>query len=135
SDQPGSSPSADDGVVADGPDPSEKLLSDDPVGVLDSEGAIVGFVDSADLIAPPKADERVISNYNVPVVNDDLSPNSEGLALQDALGLVSAKEVRSESGELVGYFGTRFVSIDDFESELDAAQRLIAAHEDDLIRD
>lgn len=61
---------------------------------------------------------------------DDSLPPEVRKARMDALSVIYALEVRNDEGELVGYFTTEFVEVDEYPALLRAAESLIAEAEE-----
>lgn len=92
----------------------------DQVGVVDSNGDKVGFMDAADLLYSDLTIVREMRAYGI----EDTRTLADDVA--SAFTTLAALPVTNERGELVGYFANRFIPLDRWDEARAEAEKLIA---------
>lgn len=94
--------------------------------ISDGDGRRGWFTDADEMRQRMAIKERLLAKQSI--LDDALSP-SEQEARLDALSVIYPIEVLGGDGELVGYYTTTFVPLDEYPAQLAAAKALIAEAE------
>lgn len=104
----------------------EQLLNAERTPIGDRTGKNVGTYDTAEgNAASERAGDQMRRDGVVRPAFDDSDAVDEALLLQEAYLTVNAVPVLDDTGELVGYAGWRFFTLDEYPVQKAAAEKLI----------